>query len=222
MYIRIYKHKRRKYILGHLNLIKNNTYKLFSIFLSYPNVEIKKYINKFENIIKNENIIKKKSHFNLLKKFISFIKKNEIIYLQEYYVETFDKNKELSLYLFEHIHGDSRDRGMAMIDLIELYKKKKFTINEKYELPDYIPLFLEYLSVINKEKSKKLLKEITNIISTINKKLKTQNNKYYYIFNILEEISSKKNKNKLINEKIKNFNSATSSIDNDWEEPKAF
>lgn len=222
MYIRIYKHKRRKYILGYLNLIKNNTYKLFSIFLSYPNVEIKKYINKFENIIKNENIIKKKSHFNLLKKFISFIKKNEIIYLQEYYVETFDKNKELSLYLFEHIHGDSRDRGMAMIDLIELYKKKKFTINEKYELPDYIPLFLEYLSVINKEKSKKLLKEITNIISTINKKLKTQNNKYYYIFNILEEISSKKNKNKLINEKFKNFNSATSTIDNDWEEPKAF
>lgn len=203
-------------------MIKNNTYKLFSIFLSYPSIEIKKNIKEYEQLIKNENIIKKKSHFNLFKKFILFIKKKELINLQEYYIETFDKNKDLSLYLFEHIHGDSRDRGMAMIDLLELYKKKKFIINEKYELPDYIPLFLEYLSVINKKKAKNLLKEITNILSIINKKLKKTNNKYYYIFNILEELSSKKNNNKITNEKIENFNLPNSTIDNEWEEPKAF
>lgn len=203
-------------------MIKNKTYKLFSILLSYPNTEIKKNIKKYKKIIKDENIIKKKSHLKLFKKFINFIKKNEIIYLQEYYVETFDKNKNFSLYLFEHIHGDSRDRGMAMIDLLELYKKKKLIINEKYELPDYIPLFLEYLSLINKKKAKKLLKEIKNIISTINKKLKKSNNKYHYIFNILDKLSSSKKNDKQTNQNFENNNLTNIEIDNQWEEPRAF
>ena len=65
--------------------------------------------------------------------------------LQEQYVATFDRGRALSLHLFEHIHGESRDRGQAMVNLLEVYRKHGFELNAR-ELPDYIPLFLEYLA----------------------------------------------------------------------------
>jgi nitrate reductase delta subunit len=67
--------------------------------------------------------------------------------VQETYVTLFDRTRSLSLHLFEHVHGESRERGQAMVDLIELYQKQGLALEGSQELPDYIPLFLEFLSV---------------------------------------------------------------------------
>ncbi|MNR47692.1 Nitrate reductase molybdenum cofactor assembly chaperone NarJ [compost metagenome] len=64
---------------------------------------------------------------------------------QERYSELFDRGRSLSLLLFEHVHGESRDRGQAMVDLMAQYEAAGFAIGVR-ELPDYIPLYLEYLS----------------------------------------------------------------------------
>ncbi len=119
-------------------MIKCMTFKMLSIFLSYPTKEIQENINDSILLIEKEKIIETYK----IKNFTLFIKEKNIFFLQEYYVSIFDKNKDFSLYLFEHIHGDSRERGMAMVDLIELYKKSNIFIKKKNELPDYIPLFL--------------------------------------------------------------------------------
>lgn len=66
---------------------------------------------------------------------------------QEAYVALFDRGRALSLHLFEHVHGESRDRGQAMVDLRERYVAQGLEIAAN-ELPDYLPLFLEYLSVL--------------------------------------------------------------------------
>ena len=63
--------------------------------------------------------------------------------LQERYVLLFDRTRSLSLHLFEHVHGESRDRGQAMVDLLKLYEEGGFTPTAT-ELPDFLPLFLEY------------------------------------------------------------------------------
>ncbi|TGV73856.1 nitrate reductase molybdenum cofactor assembly chaperone, partial [Mesorhizobium sp. M2D.F.Ca.ET.145.01.1.1] len=78
--------------------------------------------------------------------------------LQERYVELFDKTRRHSLHLFEHIHGESRDRGQAMVDLLEHYQRGGLLIAAN-ELPDFIPLFLEFLSARPLEEARGLLKE---------------------------------------------------------------
>ncbi|MFX8840915.1 nitrate reductase molybdenum cofactor assembly chaperone, partial [Acinetobacter baumannii] len=65
--------------------------------------------------------------------------------LQEDYGLLFDRTRTLALHLFEHVHGESRDRGQAMVDLKKLYEDGGFSITAN-ELPDFVPLFLEFLS----------------------------------------------------------------------------
>lgn len=76
--------------------------------------------------------------------------------LQARYVDLFDRSRALSLHLFEHVHGESRDRGQAMVDLKALYESHGLEITAS-ELPDFLPLFLEYLSLRPLEEAKALL-----------------------------------------------------------------
>ena len=71
----------------------------------------------------------------------------DIYELQERYFALFDRSRTLSLHLFEHVHGESRDRGQAMADLIALYRGHGLEPTAS-ELPDFLPLFLEFLSLL--------------------------------------------------------------------------
>ncbi len=199
-------------------MIKPNTYKILSHLLSYPTIDLKNNINYANSCLApNEKYI--------ITSLINFIENNDLIYLQEYYVSIFDRKKDFSLYIFEHIHGDSRDRGMAMIDLKTLYKKSNFVIHKTNELPDYIPLFLEYLSLITQKKAKTLISEIINIIAILERRLKIINSSYHSVFTILENISPVKCDTKIINKVISNFNytkNKNTHLDKEWEEPKIF
>src|SRR5450830_589750 len=77
---------------------------------------------------------------------------HDLIELQQVYVQTFDRTPSHSLHLFEHIHGESRDRGQAMVDLMEEYKKHGLEMCGS-ELPDYVPLFLEFLSQLDSDEA---------------------------------------------------------------------
>ena len=205
-------------------MIKLHTYKILSTFLSYPDANLKNSINLVSGIFESEKILSQ-VHINQISNFILYIKKNNLLHLQESYVSIFDRQKHFSLYLFEHIHGDSKERGMAMIDLNNLYKKSNFEITQQNELPDFIPVFLEYLSLINKEKASNLIGEIISIITTLHLRLKTINSPYYIIFSILEELSEIKPDAKLI-QKISNDKSFLKishyQVDKDWEDKNVF
>ncbi|HIH2762166.1 MAG TPA: nitrate reductase molybdenum cofactor assembly chaperone [Candidatus Azoamicus sp.] len=132
--------------------------------------------------------------------------------------------KKFSLYLFEHIHGDSRERGTAIIDLQNLYKNYNFDISEAKELPDYIPLFLEFISLIEESTAYDMLGEIINLISIIKNRLEIINSKYSILFSILESLSIIKPDYILV-EKIINKDKEIdnkSNIDKEWEEEKIF
>ena len=66
---------------------------------------------------------------------------------QAEWCEVFDRGRTTSLLLFEHVHAESRDRGQAMVDLLAEYEKVGLQLDCR-ELPDYLPLYLEYLSVL--------------------------------------------------------------------------
>ncbi len=84
---------------------------------------------------------------DMLAPLTALLRSESLIALQENYVATFDRNPAHSLHLFEHVHGESRDRGQAMVDLIEEYRRDGFEPAAS-ELPDYVPLFLEYLGAL--------------------------------------------------------------------------
>jgi len=111
-----------------------------------------------------------------------------LIALQENYVATFDRNPSHSLHLFEHIHGESRDRGSAMIDLLNEYWKYDFDASSS-ELPDYVPLFLEFLSLLPAEEALELLGDAVHVLATIGRKLDANGSPYATAFQVLEALS---------------------------------
>ena len=122
-----------------------NTFKVLGLLMSYPRPEWVSHLDECSLVLKQENFLPKK----LLRAVLAFIEEldsADLYGVQEQYVATFDRGRSHSLHLFEHIHGESRDRGQAMVDLASAYEEKGLFIDQA-ELPDYIPLFLEFLSL---------------------------------------------------------------------------
>lgn len=180
------------YIMININII----YKLLSILLMYPDSDFKLSLEKIMHDFINERILSKKSHDDIIC-FLNYLIKEDLLFLQQSYVDIFDRKKIYSLYLFEHIHGDSKDRGQAMVDLQNMYISNGYKMNS-YELPDYLPVFLEYLSLISEKDSTYLLGEVVNIIVVIGSRLKEINSLYNTLFFALEELSSVKSDENII------------------------
>jgi nitrate reductase delta subunit len=108
-----------------------------------------------------------------------------LIDLQQEYVATFDRNPGHSLHLFEHIHGESRDRGQAMVDLMEEYRRHGLQMVGD-DLPDYVPLFLEFLSQQDEAEAERLLGDAIHVLAHIGRKLRASGSPYACIFELLQ------------------------------------
>lgn len=166
------------------------TYRILSLLLTYPNEEIYNFLPEVNPSLKEEKLLNPES-INGIDAFVDFFNKKQLTFWQEHYVQLFDYSKSASLYLFEHVHGDSKDRGQAMVDLIELYKENGLQMNSA-ELPDYLPMFLEFLAMQTQEKAEDLLSEIIDIVGFIHKKLNEKDNPYKYLLAAIIQLSKRK------------------------------
>lgn len=163
------------------------TFKVLSLLLSYPRAEWVGELDLLEEVLESE----KKRNGRALKKLtelLQMMRTEPLLDLEQNYVGTFDRNPSHSLHLFEHIHGESRDRGMAMVNLIEEYRKHGLDMDAD-ELPDYVPLFLEYLSQLPDAEACAMLGEAIDVMALIGRKLKANNSPYHGVFAVLEGIS---------------------------------
>ncbi|MFE8071840.1 nitrate reductase molybdenum cofactor assembly chaperone [Marinobacteraceae bacterium S3BR75-40.1] len=108
----------------------------------------------------------------------------DLMDLQETYVGLFDRGRAISLLLFEHVHGESRDRGQAMVDLMAQYEADGLQLDAK-ELPDYLPLFLEYLSMKDEATIKHWLEDIHHILGLLAERLYQRDSQYAVVFEAL-------------------------------------
>lgn len=152
------------------------TFKALSALLSYPDENLTAAINEIEGVIRSENLINLEA-CRALEPLLAELARLDLFDLQERYVDLFDKTRRLSLHLFEHVHGESRDRGQAMVDLAALYEKGALTLAAN-ELPDYLPLFLEYLSTLSIEEARPLLANALHIVSTLQERLAARDSNY--------------------------------------------
>ena len=103
----------------------------------------------------------------------------------------FDRTRSLSLHLFEHVHGESRDRGQAMVDLKALYERHGLSMRST-ELPDHLPLFLEFLSEIPEAEARELIEETSHVLEAIRLRLKKRKVPYSSVFSCVQVLAHAK------------------------------
>jgi len=108
---------------------------------------------------------------------------------QERYVWLFDRTRSLSLNLYEHVHGESRDRGQAMVALLELYRSKGLELSAN-ELPDHLPVFLEFLSTQPDGAAASLLGEAAHVLHAIGERLHKRQSPYRAVFGALTALAA--------------------------------
>ena len=163
------------------------TFKVISLLLMYPESDWLAALPELEDALASEAGFNGDAHARLAPLF-GLLRQSKPIELQENYVATFDRNPSHSLHLFEHIHGESRDRGSAMIDLLQEYWKHDFDASSA-ELPDYVPLFLEFLSLLPADEALALLGDAVHVLATIGRKLDASGSSYATAFQVLEALS---------------------------------
>ena len=124
-----------------------------------------------------------------LAKLIDGLLTEDLYEIQERYVWLFDRTRSLSLNLYEHVHGESRDRGQAMVALLELYRSKGLDLSAN-ELPDHLPVFLEFLSTLPEAEAASLLGEAAHVLSAIGERLHKRESAYRAVFGALSALAA--------------------------------
>lgn len=159
------------------------TLKVLSLLLSYPEAEMLAALDALAAVVGQENLLlddDKKSVLAL----IDAYRGTDLLDAQEAYVALFDRGRFLSLHIFEHVHGESRDRGQAMVNLLQMYEAHGFEMST-HELPDYIPLFLEFLSQQGQAEAAQLLHDAMPVLSLLGARLAERGSNFRVIFDAL-------------------------------------
>ncbi len=164
------------------------TFKALSALLSYPSKEQTRAVPELGEAIGRESVLTGEPRV-ALDPLISELATGDLIDLQERYVDLFDRSRSLSLHLFEHVHGESRDRGQAMIDLATLYETHGLIVDAS-ELPDHLPLFVEFLSTRPLHEACALLGQTAHILAAIGERLAKRRSPYAAVFDALVALSA--------------------------------
>ena len=166
------------------------TLKVLSLLLAYPTREIAEAARSFSAALDEERLLPE-GRREPLRRLAAQIAERDLYDLEERYVLLFDRTRSLSLHLFEHVHGESRDRGQAMVELKELYAANGLEMPAN-ELPDYLPLFLEFLSTRPLGEARGYLEDVAHIVSALGERLRRRGSIYAEVFGGLEALARAK------------------------------
>ncbi|MBK1758636.1 MAG: nitrate reductase molybdenum cofactor assembly chaperone, partial [Escherichia coli] len=149
---------------------------IVSRLLEYPDAALWQHQQEmFEAIAASKNLSKEDAH--ALGIFLRDLTTMDPLDAQAQYSELFDRGRATSLLLFEHVHGESRDRGQAMVDLLAQYEQHGLQLNSR-ELPDHLPLYLEYLAQLPQSEAVEGLKDIAPILALLSARLQQRESRY--------------------------------------------
>lgn len=166
------------------------TYKVLSALLCYPTAELKGAVGELRAALHEEALLPA-PRLALLDRLLHELARRDLYDLQERYTLLFDRSRSLSLHLFEHVHGESRDRGQAMVDLARHYESRGFALATS-ELPDFLPLFLEFLSVLPPAEARALLAEPAEVLRTLEERLRRRGSIYAGVFLALLDLAGER------------------------------
>lgn len=140
-------------------------YFLIAKLLDYPTEELTQHLAEISSLVQQSTEINSAQKEKIIS-VIRTIESMPLLKLQGLYVDTFDMNGKHSLHITHHLYGEEGERGLAMADLVQHYQKYGWEISNG-ELPDYLPLILEFLSTIAVEESTAFLNQAANAIDIL-------------------------------------------------------
>lgn len=161
--------------------------RIISILMGYPTQEVANSTAELKLAVNAASELSTSAQ-EQLNNLIDDIYQGDLMDSQEKYLGLFERGRHLSLLLFEHVHGESRDRGQAMVDLMSVYEAKGLEINVR-ELPDHIPLYIEYLAHCSTDEIIEGLADVSHILAMLSARLFERGSLYHTLFDSLIEIA---------------------------------
>jgi nitrate reductase delta subunit len=188
------------------------TLRVLAALLSYPDADVRRDLPEMLEILGRENALPA-GRLAELGALIAKLGGNDPLNVEAEYVQLFDRGRGTSLHLFEHVHGDSRDRGPAMIDLAQTYAQAGLLLAPG-ELPDYLPAVLEFASTQPPREAKAFIGEMAHILNTIFGALQKRESAYASVLRALLEFAGEKAQPVAAD--------VEEPLDETWAEPSAF
>jgi len=157
--------------------------------LTYPRPELRAALPEIDHVVVNSALVDAERR-EQLRQLIGELGHTDLLELEQRYVALFDTGRSTCLWLFEHVHGESRDRGQAMVDLKGIYERAGFHLAAN-ELPDYLPALLEYLSYRELPEAHSMLGDCAHILRKIGARLAAQGSQYAAVFAALLRIAAR-------------------------------
>lgn len=162
------------------------TYSALAVLLSYPTVETAALMPSAMQALALDGIVPLRL-MRALAPLARELAQDDLYDVQARYVDLFDRTRSLSLQLYEHVHGESRDRGQAMVELLKLYSSHGLELTAK-ELPDHLPVFLEFLSQRPVDEAAALLGQAAHVLEALRERLRKRETPYACVFDALVAI----------------------------------
>lgn len=160
---------------------------IISRLLEYPDAALWQHQQELHDALAEGEMLNLQQAAQL-NHFIARLCRHDLLDAQASYSELFDRGRATSLLLFEHVHGESRDRGQAMVNLMGQYQQAGMEIDSR-ELPDHLPLYLEYLSQRDEQEARGGLQDIAPILALLAARLKQRESDYAVLFDVLLGLS---------------------------------
>ncbi|MDP2255336.1 MAG: nitrate reductase molybdenum cofactor assembly chaperone [Polaromonas sp.] len=192
--------------------VASKSLRVLARLLGYPDAELRGNLAELRQALHGERALPPQ-RLAELDALIDSLAHPEPLDTEAAYVELFDRGRATSLHLFEHVHGDSRDRGPAMIDLAQTYEKAGMYLAEG-EMPDFLPVVLEFTSTQPPREAREFLAEMAHIFNAIFSALQQRGSAYACVLGALLELAGEKAQPVQV--------AAEEPIDAAWEEPLVF
>ena len=188
------------------------TLRVLAHLLRYPDAAFRAHIPEMQAALKAEAVLAPMRQAEL-QALLQHLAKSPALEVESEYVELFDRGRRTALHLFEHVHGDSRDRGPAMIDLIQTYEKGGLFLGPE-ELPDHLPVLLEFASTQPAREARDFLGEVAHIVRNIFSALQGRNSPYASVLAAVLELAGEKAATVAV--------APEPTMDESWAEPEVF
>jgi len=194
--------------------VKTNRYSLraLALLLGYPSADLRTHLPELLDVIDAEAVVPMARRAEL-RALAADLMRLDAYEVESRYVETFDRGRATSLHLFEHVHGESRDRGPAMIDLMQTYEKAGLQMSPD-ELPDHLCVVLEFASTQPPGLAREFLGEMANILAVIFSALQQRGSPYAAVVAAVLELAGHTAQAVSI--------AADEPMDDSWAEPAVF
>ena len=168
----------------------DRTLKALSLILSYPTRELQQAMPEISAVLASDTRLTAAAR-RALRPLAEELSTRDIYDLEEQFVLLFDRSRTLSLNLFEHVHGESRDRGGAMVSLVETYREGGFDPVTS-ELPDHLPVLLEFLATRPFAEARDTLADAAHIFEALSERLERRDSPYGAVFAGLMQLAGAK------------------------------